>query len=178
MLGIFILLYLTFGTFRHAGLVSRDPLRGGGGVFILCLGTQLQCLGGHRFHPLFGVAMLNGIVMVSSLNEAYKVEGGWTAAVSETAATRLRPVLMTALVASLGFLPMALSHGTGAEIQKPLATVVIGGLITATLMTLVVLPVFIVGWRGNSLELERGGTGHGPREDDGRFWNNTRRVLK
>jgi cobalt-zinc-cadmium resistance protein CzcA len=143
MLGIFILLYLTFGTFRHAGLVFTGiPFAAVGGVFILLVsGLNFSVSAAIGFIALFGVAMLNGIVMVSSLNEAYKVEGGWTAAVSETAATRLRPVLMTALVASLGFLPMALSHGTGAEIQKPLATVVIGGLITATLMTLVVLPV-------------------------------------
>ena len=92
------------------------------------------------FIALFGVAVLNGVVLVSAVN-ALRSEGqSLREAILTAAATRLKPVLMTALVASFGFIPMALSHGSGAEIQRPLATVVIGGIVTSTLLTLIVLP--------------------------------------
>ncbi|MGC4014783.1 MAG: efflux RND transporter permease subunit [Luteolibacter sp.] len=93
------------------------------------------------FIALFGVAVLNGIVMVSCINQMLESGLPLRQAVREGALTRLRPVMMTAMVASLGFLPMALSQSAGAEVQRPLATVVIGGLFTATMLTLLVLPV-------------------------------------
>ena len=97
---------------------------------------------GIGFIALFGVAVLNGIVLIAEFNRLRK-EGltNLRELILKGTSTRLRPVIMTATVASLGFLPMALSHGSGAEVQKPLATVVIGGLISATLLTLIVLPV-------------------------------------
>jgi len=93
------------------------------------------------FIALFGVAVLNGVVLISYMNELRAQGRSLADAVREGADTRLRPVLMTALVAGVGFLPMALSHSQGAEVQRPLATVVIGGLITSTLLTLIVLPI-------------------------------------
>jgi heavy metal efflux system protein len=95
---------------------------------------------GIGFIALFGMAVLNGVVMVSFINQLREEGAQLEESIMEGALTRLRPVLMTALVASLGFAPMALSTGTGAEVQRPLATVVIGGLITSTLLTLLVLP--------------------------------------
>ena len=92
------------------------------------------------FIALSGVAVLNGLVMVSFINQLRREGLGRDAAILRGCLVRLRPVLMTAMVASLGFVPMALAHGTGSEVQKPLATVVIGGLISSTLLTLVVLP--------------------------------------
>ena len=97
---------------------------------------------GVGFIALFGVAVLNGIVLIAEFNRLKKIgDRSLKEVVLKGTEVRLRPVLMTALVASLGFLPMALSNGSGAEVQRPLATVVIGGLITATLLTLIVLPV-------------------------------------
>jgi cobalt-zinc-cadmium resistance protein CzcA len=92
------------------------------------------------FIALFGVAVLNGVVLVTYMNQLRSQGISVHLAVVRGAAERLRPVLMTALVAMLGFIPMALSHGTGAEVQRPLATVVIGGLVTSTLLTLFILP--------------------------------------
>jgi cobalt-zinc-cadmium resistance protein CzcA len=97
---------------------------------------------GVGFIALFGVAVLNGIVLIGEFNRLKKLgELSIHQIVMKGTEVRLRPVMMTSLVASLGFLPMALSHGSGAEVQRPLATVVIGGLITATLLTLIVLPI-------------------------------------
>jgi cobalt-zinc-cadmium resistance protein CzcA len=93
------------------------------------------------FIALFGVAVLNGVVLVAYMNQLRAQGISVHLAVVRGASERLRPVLMTALVAMLGFIPMALSHGTGAEVQRPLATVVIGGLVTSTLLTLFILPV-------------------------------------
>jgi len=93
------------------------------------------------FIALSGVAVLNGLVMLSFIRERWRSSGELITSVIEGALTRLRPVLMTALVASLGFVPMALNTGTGAEVQRPLATVVIGGIISSTILTLLVLPV-------------------------------------
>jgi cobalt-zinc-cadmium resistance protein CzcA len=96
---------------------------------------------GVGFIALSGIAVLNGLVMLSFIKQQFKETGELITSIVEGAITRLRPVLMTALVASLGFVPMALNVGTGAEVQRPLATVVIGGIISSTLLTLVVLPV-------------------------------------
>lgn len=141
---IFILLYFTFGSIKQGLLIyTAIPLSAMGGVFALWIrGMPFSISAGVGFIALFGVAVLNGIVLIAEFNQLKK-EGLYTLTetIMKGTANRLRPVIMTATVASLGFLPMALSHGGGAEVQKPLATVVIGGLITATLLTLIVLPV-------------------------------------
>jgi cobalt-zinc-cadmium resistance protein CzcA len=141
---IFLLLYFTFHSLKQGLLIfTAIPLSAIGGIFALWLrGMPFSISAGVGFIALFGVAVLNGIVLIAEFNRLKK-EGGRTIQeiVLKGTEVRLRPVLMTALVASLGFLPMALSNGSGAEVQRPLATVVIGGLITATLLTLVVLPV-------------------------------------
>jgi cobalt-zinc-cadmium resistance protein CzcA len=98
------------------------------------------------FIALSGVAVLNGVVLVSYFNELREEGLAILEAVRQGALTRLRPVLMTAMVAALGFVPMALSHGAGAEVQRPLATVVIGGIISSTFLTLILLPVLYAGW--------------------------------
>jgi heavy metal efflux system protein len=143
LLLIFLLLFATFNSVRQAALVFTGiPLATVGGVFALLLrGMPFSISAGVGFIALFGIAVLNGVVMVSYINELRERGHSLDDAVREGGMTRLRPVLMTALVASLGFLPMALSHGAGAEVQRPLATVVIGGLFTATLLTLLVLPL-------------------------------------
>ncbi len=141
---IFLLLYFTFHSFKQGLLIfTAIPLSAIGGIIALWLrGMPFSISAGVGFIALFGVAVLNGIVLIAEFNRLKK-EGSLSIhdIVLKGTETRLRPVLMTALVASLGFLPMALSQGSGAEVQRPLATVVIGGLITATLLTLVVLPV-------------------------------------
>jgi cobalt-zinc-cadmium resistance protein CzcA len=143
LLLIFLLLFATFNSLRQAALVFTGiPLATVGGVFALLIrGMPFSISAGVGFIALFGIAVLNGVVMVSYINELREQGRSLDEAVREGGMTRLRPVLMTALVASLGFLPMALSHGAGAEVQRPLATVVIGGLVTATLLTLLVLPL-------------------------------------
>ncbi len=144
LLLIFALLYLTFNSFKQAALIfTAIPLAAIGGVWALVLrGMPFSISAGIGFIALFGVAVLNGIVLIGYFNQL-KNEGITDVRRRILIGTnvRLRPVIMTALVASLGFLPMALSMSGGAEVQRPLATVVIGGLITATLLTLVVLPI-------------------------------------
>ena len=103
-------------------------------------GMPFSISAGVGFIALFGIAVLNGIVLLTYVLQLRENGESIERAVEEGSRTRLRPVLMTALVASLGFLPMALSHGAGAEVQRPLATVVIGGLVTSTMLTLLVLP--------------------------------------
>ncbi|WP_342645846.1 CusA/CzcA family heavy metal efflux RND transporter [Mucilaginibacter sp. CSA2-8R] len=140
---IFILLFFAFGQLREALIVfSAIPLSATGGVFALWLrGMDFSISAGVGFIALFGVAVLNGIVLISEFNRLKKEgEDDVEERIRKGTDNRLRPVLMTATVASLGFLPMAVSSHAGAEVQRPLATVVIGGLITATLLTLVVLP--------------------------------------
>lgn len=139
---IFLLLFTTFNSLKQAALVFTGiPFAITGGVFALFLrGMYFSMSAGIGFIALFGVAVLNGVVMVSFINQLREAGQPIEAAIREGALTRLRPVLMTALVASLGFVPMALSTSTGAEVQRPLATVVIGGLITSTALTLLVLP--------------------------------------
>jgi heavy metal efflux system protein len=142
LLLIFVLLYFNFQALLPAILIFLNiPLAATGGIFALALrGMPFSISAGVGFIALFGIAVLNGIVLLTYISQL-RSDGRSTAeAVEEGARTRLRPVLMTALVASLGFVPMALSHGAGAEVQRPLATVVIGGLITSTLLTLLVLP--------------------------------------
>ncbi|QSB25793.1 CusA/CzcA family heavy metal efflux RND transporter [Flavobacterium sp. CLA17] len=141
---ILVLLYFTFKSIKQAALIfTAIPLSAIGGVFALWLrGMPFSISAGIGFIALFGIAVLNGIVLISYFNQL-KSEGIDNALqrVLIGTKTRLRPVLMTAAVASLGFLPMALSTSGGAEVQKPLATVVIGGLFSATLLTLIVLPI-------------------------------------
>ena len=139
---IFILLFSAFGSVRDALIVYTGvPFAIVGGVLALAArGLPFSISAGVGFIALFGVAVLNGVVMVSYINELRQRKRSLDDAVTIGAETRLRPVLMTALVASLGFLPMALATSAGAEVQRPLATVVIGGLITSTLLTLLLLP--------------------------------------
>ena len=151
---ILLLLYATVKNLRESLFVfSAIPLAAIGGVWALWLrGMPFSISAGVGFIALFGVAVLNGIVLIGQMNQMQKQtaavhaeDGASRSAVIQkriidSCMIRLRPVLMTALVASMGFLPMALSHGDGAEVQRPLATVVIGGLITSTLLTLLVLP--------------------------------------
>jgi cobalt-zinc-cadmium resistance protein CzcA len=143
LLLIFGILTAVFGSTRYAALVfSGVPLAWTGGVLsLLARGIPLSISAGVGFIALSGVAVLNGVVMVSFVNELRREGRSIAEAVREGALTRLRPVLMTALVASLGFVPMAISTGAGAEVQRPLATVVIGGILSSTALTLVVLPV-------------------------------------
>lgn len=137
------LLYLMFGQIRYANLIFINlPFALSGGIFFLWIrGLYLSVSASIGFVALFGVAVLNGIVLVEHLNQLRQRGKTVRESVIEGAANRLRPVLMTALVASLGFIPMAFNVGPGSEVQRPLATVVIGGLITSTLLTLLVLPV-------------------------------------
>src|SRR5215212_8323123 len=139
---IFLLLFSALGSARDALLVfSAVPLALTGGIAALWLrGMPFSISAAVGFIALSGVAVLNGLVMLTQIRKLIADGVVSRAAISEGALTRFRPVLMTALVASLGFVPMALATGTGAEVQKPLATVVIGGLLSATLLTLVVLP--------------------------------------
>ncbi len=139
---IFLLLYSALGSARDAGVVfSAIPLALTGGIIALWLrGMPFSVSAAVGFIALSGVAVLNGLVMLSYIKQLIAEGVEAQHAIIQGALTRLRPVAMTALVASLGFVPMAIATGTGAEVQKPLATVVIGGLITATLLTLLVLP--------------------------------------
>jgi cobalt-zinc-cadmium resistance protein CzcA len=139
---IFILLYTTFGAFRPAILIYLNiPFAVTGGLIALAIrGMPLSISAGVGFIALFGVAVLNGLVLVSQILKLRREGAPPGRAAHDAALVRLRPVLTTALVAALGFIPMALAHGPGAEVQKPLATVVIGGLVTATLLTMLVLP--------------------------------------
>jgi cobalt-zinc-cadmium resistance protein CzcA len=141
---ILVLLYFTFNSIKHSLLIfTAIPVSAIGGVFALWLRNMpFSISAGIGFIALFGIAVLNGIVLISYFNQL-KTEGitNPLQRVLIGTKTRLRPVLMTAAVASLGFLPMALSTSGGAEVQKPLATVVIGGLLSATLLTLIVLPI-------------------------------------
>ena len=139
---IFVMLFSTFGSAKQALIIYTGiPFAIVGGVVALAIrGMPFSISAGVGFIALFGVAVLNGVVMISFINHL-REEGRFVIdAVNEGSMTRLRPVLMTALVASLGFIPMALATSAGAEVQRPLATVVIGGLITSTLLTLLILP--------------------------------------
>jgi len=140
---IFGILYTTFHSFSQATLILLNvPFALVGGIAALwARHLNLNLSASIGFIALFGVAVLNGIVLVSSVNRLREAGAPLAEAVLEGAASRLRPVLMTALVASLGFVPMALSTSSGAEVQRPLATVVIAGLVTSTIFTLLLLPL-------------------------------------
>lgn len=155
---IFGLLYLMFGQSRYAWLIFLNlPLAFSGGVFLLFIrGMYLSISASIGFVALFGVAVLNGVVLVEFLNhlrhEGFSVHD----AIIKGASDRLRPVLMTALVAGFGFIPMAFNTGPGSEVQRPLATVVIGGLVTSTLLTLLVLPTLyrMIEWKKPQVQKE------------------------
>ena len=155
---IFLLLLGALGSARDALLVfSAVPLALTGGVAALWLrGMPFSISAAVGFIALSGVAVLNGLVMLSQIRKLISDGLGLQAAISEGALTRFRPVIMTALVASLGFVPMALATGTGAEVQKPLATVVIGGLLSATLLTLLVLPALYAFFASTEREKDSG----------------------
>lgn len=140
---IFFLLFTTFGTVKDSLLVFTGvPFALTGGIVALWTrGIPLSISAGVGFIALSGVAVLNGLVMISFINKLRSEGNSLCQSIVDGAITRLRPVLMTALVASLGFLPMAVATGTGAEVQRPLATVVIGGILSSTILTLLVLPV-------------------------------------
>ena len=139
---IFLLIFMAFGSVRQAMIVYTGiPLAASGGIFALWLrDLPFSISAAIGFIALSGVAVLNGVMMTSFINQLRAEGRNVREAVIEGALTRLRPVLMTALVAALGFVPMALASGSGAEVQRPIATVVIGGILTATFLTLVLLP--------------------------------------
>jgi cobalt-zinc-cadmium resistance protein CzcA len=139
---IFILVFMALGSLRQTLLVYTGiPLAVTGGVFALwARGLPFSISAGVGFIALSGVAVLNGLMMISYFNLLREQGRDVATCVREGAMTRLRPVLMTALVASLGFVPMAIAAGAGAEVQRPLATVVIGGILSSTFLTLVLLP--------------------------------------
>jgi cobalt-zinc-cadmium resistance protein CzcA len=139
---IFGLLFMAFGSGRDAAIIfSGVPLALTGGVLALWLrDIPLSISAGVGFIALSGVAVLNGIVLISFIRKLQEEGDRLDDAIRDGALSRLRPVLMTALVASLGFVPMAFNVGAGAEVQRPLATVVIGGIVSSTLLTLLVLP--------------------------------------
>lgn len=153
---IFILLYTTFNSMRPALLIFLNvPVAASGGVLALALrGMPLSISAGVGFIAVSGIAVLNGVVLISYILARRREGIVLEEAVVEGAVTRLRPVLMTALVASLGFVPMALATSAGAEVQRPLATVVIGGLITSTALTLFVLPTLYRWFEGRHEEVE------------------------
>jgi heavy metal efflux system protein len=140
---IFVMVFMAFGSVRQTLIIYTGvPLAATGGVFALWItGMPFSISAGVGFIALSGVAVLDGLVMLSSFNQLREEGRSLRDAVVEGAMTRLRPILMTALVASLGFVPMALATGAGAEVQRPLAIVVIGGLLTSTFLKLVLLPV-------------------------------------
>jgi len=154
---ILLMLYFAFHSFKHSLIIySAIPLSAIGGAFALAArGMPFSISAGVGFIALFGVAVLNGIVLIAEFRRL-KEEGmtDTREIVMKGTRTRLRPVLMTACVASLGFLPMALSNGSGAEVQRPLATVVIGGLLTATFLTLFLLPVLYRLFEQSGLKLK------------------------
>ncbi|HDS1606910.1 TPA: CusA/CzcA family heavy metal efflux RND transporter [Stenotrophomonas maltophilia] len=159
---IFALLFMAFGSAKDAAIVfSGVPLALTGGVIALALrGIPLSISAGVGFIALSGVAVLNGLVMIAFIRRLREQGDALEDAVRDGALGRLRPVLMTALVASLGFLPMALNVGAGSEVQRPLATVVIGGIVSSTALTLLVLPV-LYRW----LHRDRGSRGDGATQD-------------
>ncbi|MBS1715556.1 MAG: efflux RND transporter permease subunit [Armatimonadetes bacterium] len=149
---IFALLFMTFGSVKQALLIFTGvPLAATGGIVALwARGMPFSISAGVGLVALSGVAVLNGVVMVSAIDRLRSSGVAVAEAVRQGAQMRLRPVLMTALVAALGFVPMAVNTGVGSEVQRPLATVVIGGILSATLLTLVVLPVLYVWFEGKA----------------------------
>ena len=148
---ILLLLYFAFSSVKYGLIIfTTIPLSAIGGILSLWLrGMNFSISAGVGFIALFGVAVLNGIVLIAEFNRQKEINPDLNEVVRIGGKMRLRPVLMTALVASLGFLPMALSHGEGAEVQRPLATVVIGGLLLATFLTLFILPTVYIWFEKN-----------------------------
>ena len=167
---VLLLLYMALGGWVPAlAVFSAIPLALAGGVFALALrGMPFSVSAAVGFIALSGVAVLNGLVMMTAIRQRLEDKMEIDEAIADGALARLRPVLMTALVASLGFVPMAIATGTGAEVQRPLATVVIGGLVTATALTLFVLPAIA------RLVLHRSDDGRGWRE---KWWDRLRRNV-
>ena len=157
LLLILLMLYFSFNSVKYGLLIfSAIPLSAIGGVLSLWLrGMNFSISAGVGFIALFGVAVLNGIVLIAEFNRQKEKHTDLKDVVKIGGKTRLRPVLMTAFVASLGFLPMALSNGEGAEVQRPLATVVIGGLLLATFLTLFLLPVMYIWFEKNFPQRKR-----------------------
>jgi cobalt-zinc-cadmium resistance protein CzcA len=153
---IVVLLVLTFGRMRPALLIALNvPVAVSGGIVALAIrGLPLSVSAGIGFIALFGVAVLNGLVLVTTIERLRDGGASREVAAREAAEMRLRPVLTTALVASLGFVPMAIATGAGAEVQRPLATVVIGGIVSSTLLTLLVLPS-LYAWLGGERKRAR-----------------------
>ena len=151
LLSVFGLIFLTFRSLKYTILVFTGvPFALSGGIYALWLrGIPFSISAAIGFIALSGVSVLNGLVLVSFTRKCIESEPEIFSAVVEGAVARLRPVLMTALVASLGFVPMAISQGTGSEVQIPLATVVIGGIVSSTILTLLVLPVLILQFHPN-----------------------------
>jgi cobalt-zinc-cadmium resistance protein CzcA len=149
---IFLMLFTTFRSLRQAGLIILNiPFAMIGGVISLYLsGLYLSVPASVGFITLFGVAVLNGVVMVSYFNQLREAGRTVLQAVQEGAERRLRPVLMTALIASLGLVPLLMATGPGSELQRPLAVVVIGGLVTSTLLTLILLPTLYAWLEGRA----------------------------
>ena len=147
LLLILVLIFAAFRSLRQTFVIATGiPLALTGGVVALLVrGMPFSITAAVGFIALSGVAVLNGLVMISHFNQLREEGRSLRDAVMEGALSRLRPVLMTALVAALGFIPMALATGAGAEVQRPLATVVIGGILSSTFLTLVLLPV-LYGW--------------------------------
>ena len=161
---IFLMLFTTFRSLRQAGLIILNiPFAMIGGVVALYLsGLYLSVPASVGFITLFGVAVLNGVVMVAYFNQLRKAGRNVLQAVQEGAERRLRPVLMTALIASLGLTPLLVATGPGSELQRPLAVVVIGGLITSTLLTLVLLPTLYAWLEGRADNPSRDAPGAQP----------------
>jgi cobalt-zinc-cadmium resistance protein CzcA len=143
LLGIFVLLFILFGNIKDSLLVLCNvPFAIIGGIMALHItGMNFGISGGVGFIALFGICIQNGVILISEFHNNLRARLGLVASIIEAVKVRTRPVVMTALMASIGLLPAALSKGIGSESQKPLAIVIIGGLITATVMTLLVFPV-------------------------------------
>lgn len=163
---IFALLFMAFGSAKDATIVFTGvPLALTGGVIALTLrGIPLSITAGVGFIALSGVAVLNGLVMIAFIRKLREQGDPLDTAIVDGALGRLRPVLMTALVASLGFVPMALNVGAGSEVQRPLATVVIGGIVSSTLLTLLVLPA-LYRWLHRDKSSARPKAQHGRADD-------------
>jgi cobalt-zinc-cadmium resistance protein CzcA len=159
LLLILVLLYNTFGSMRMAVLIFGNVLLGASGGILALFARQLtfSITAGVGFITLFGVSVLNGVVLISEINRLREIGLSIDQAIEQASRERLRPILMASLVALFGFIPMALAHSAGAEVQRPLATVVIGGLITSTPFTLYVLPIL---YRWSAAESDTTGTGH------------------
>jgi cobalt-zinc-cadmium resistance protein CzcA len=167
---ILLLIFMSFGSLKQTFVIATGiPLALTGGVVALWLrGMPFSITAAVGFIALSGVAVLNGLVMVTYFNELLEEGRTLSEAVIEGSITRLRPVLMTAMVAALGFIPMAIATGPGAEVQRPLATVVIGGILSSTFLTLVLLPVlyrWVMSWQARRKEEAEAPRGK-PRDGD------------